>query len=240
MSHRPWPAPAHPWIMSQSWCDLLFLHWPLPAQALRPLIPPALDVETFAGDAWIGIVPFFMRRTRPFRLPLPFGWGDLPELNVRTYVNYDDKPGVWFFSLDAGNPLVVHTARIWYHLPYFTARMSVTPRGDSLDYHSQRTHRRAPPAAFVASYRPTGEPYLAQPGSLEHWLTERYCLYSADHHGNLYRGENHHTQWPLQPAEAAISLNTMTQPLGLTLPASPPLLHFARRMDTVFWALERL
>ncbi len=238
MSHRPWPRPTRPWIMSQAWCDLLFAHWPVPVASLRPLIPPGLSIDTFDGWAWIGVVPFFMRRTRPFRLPLPFGLGDLPELNVRTYVVAGDKPGVWFFSLDAASRPAVRAARFWYHLPYFDARMTVTPEGDGIRYHSQRTHRGAPPAGFIARYRPTGEVYHSQPGSLEHWLTERYCLYAADHRGRLFRGENHHVQWSLQPAEAEIEYNTMTQPIGLTLPDAPPLLHFARRIDSIFWGLE--
>lgn len=226
--------------MSQAWCDLLFAHWPVSAASLRPHIPPQLHIDTYDGAAWIGIVPFFMRQTRPFRIPLPFGWGDLPELNLRTYVIAGDKPGVWFFSLDAASRPAVRAARLWYHLPYFDARMSVSLQGDGIVYTSHRTHRGAPAAEFRARYRPTGEVYRSRPGSLDHWLTERYSLYTADRRGRLYRGENDHAQWPLQPAEAEIEINTMTQPIGLTLPASPPLLHFARRIEAIFWPLQRL
>lgn len=226
--------------MSQAWCDLLFAHWPVPADSLRPHIPPGLRIDTFGGSAWIGIVPFFMRQTRPFRLPLPFGLGDLPELNVRTYVVAEDKPGVWFFSLDAASRPAVRAARFWYHLPYFDARMSVSPKDDAILYQSQRTHRDAPTAEFSARYRPTGDVYHSRTGSLDQWLTERYCLYAADRHGWLYRGENDHVQWPLQPAEAEIERNTMTRPIGLTLPQMPPILHFARRIEAIFWPLQRL
>lgn len=239
-THRPWPAPDRPWIMSQTWCDLLFAHWPVPVELLRPRIPADLTVDTFDGTAWIAVVPFVMRRTRPFRLPLPFGLGDLPELNVRTYVSDGRKPGVWFFSLDAGRTTVVWAARLWYHLPYFQARMRVTAEDDGFHYTSVRTHPRTSAAAFAATYRPIGEPYRAQPGSLDHWLTERYCLYTTDRRGRLYRAENDHAPWPLQPAAAEIRINTMIQALGIPLPATPPLLHFARRMDVVFWAPERL
>lgn len=227
--------------MSQSWHDLLFAHWPLPADALRPLIPPRLRIDTYDGTAWIGVVPFVMRRTRPFRIPLPFGLGDLPELNVRTYVVAGDKPGVWFFSLDAGSAPAVWAARRWYHLPYYNARMTVRAEREGIYFSSHRRHGGAPPAAFEARYGPTTAPYSAEPGSLEHWLTERYCLYASDRRGNLYRGENQHAPWPLQAAEAEITTHTMCRAHGISLPEDkPPLLHFARRLDVVFWGLEKL
>ncbi len=216
------------------------MHWPVPASSLRPHIPPGLAIDTFEGQAWIAVVPFVMRCTRPLRLPLPFGLGDLPELNVRTYVVRDGKPGVWFFSLDAGQALAVAVARRWYHLPYYRARMVVGSDRDRYSYRSVRTHRGALPAAFTAAYGPSGAVYHSQPGTLEHWLTERYCLYAADRRGRLYRGENAHVPWPLQPAEAEVTANTMGAPLGLALPGAAPLLHFARRIDVVFWALERV
>ena len=238
--HRPWPVPSRPWVMSQSWEELLFMHWPVPAAALRPHIPSGLAIDTFEGQAWIAVVPFTMRRTRPYRLPLPFGLGDLPELNVRTYVVRDDRPGVWFFSLDAGQALAVYAARLWYHLPYFHARMSVLRQADHFAYRSARIHRHAPAAAFTATYGPSGDVYHSQPGTLENWLTERYCLYAVDRRRRLYRGENAHVPWPLQPAEAEVAVNTLCAPLGVTLPDTAPLLHFARRLDVVFWALERM
>jgi uncharacterized protein YqjF (DUF2071 family) len=161
-------------------------------------------------------------------------------LNVRTYVTRDGKPGVFFFSLDAANPVAVAVARALYNLPYYHAHMRVRVRDEQIDYASRRIHPGAPPATFAAVYGPAGPPASAEPGSLANWLTARYCLYTADRRGRLYRQEIDHLLWPLQPATATISANTMTEPLGLTLPAAPPLLHFSRRLDVVIWPQERL
>src|SRR5262249_16744523 len=159
--------------------------------------------------------------------PLPW-LSAFAEINVRTYVTLDGRPGVWFFSLDAANPLAVRAARLGFRLPYYDARMQYTRDGTDVTYASTRTHPLAPPAAFSASYRPAGPVYRAAAGSLEHWLTERYCLYAADRHGHAWRGEIHHLPWPLQPAEAEIDHNTMAAPLRLDLPDRPALLHFTR------------
>lgn len=229
--------------MAQSWHDLLFAHWPVPAAALRPLlsglVPEGLDLDERDGSAWIGVVPFTMSGVRLRGLPPVPGASRFPELNVRTYVTMGDRPGVWFFSLDAASRLAVAVARRWFHLPYHRARMSATPREDEgVRYSHLRTHPGSPPAEFGADYHPTGPVTVAESGSLDAFLTERYCLYTADEAGTLWRGEIHHEPWPLQPAEAYITRNTMTQPLGIGL-QGPPLLHFARRLDVVVWTLER-
>ena len=237
-AHRPWPVPDRPWVMHMAWLDLLFMHWPLPPEMLRPLIPGGLELDTFEGQAWLGVVPFYMSNTRPRGVP-PLPWlSAFAELNVRTYVTVSGKPGVWFFSLDAANPVAVRGARWSFSLPYFDARMSIERQGETIHYRSRRTHRGAPPAEFVGQYRPTGEAYRSLPGTLEHWLTERYCLYSQDRRGRLWRGEIHHLPWPLQPAEAEVATNTMTAPIGIQLPDVPPLLHFVRRIDVVGWLLK--
>src|SRR5436309_10836117 len=136
-------------------------------------------------------------------LPLPRASSFL-QLNVRTYVTAGGKPGIWFFSLDASSRLAVEAARRTYKLPYFHARMSAEPQGEWIEYESARVGH-----VFSARYRPSGEVFDAAPGSLEEFLAERYCLYTVDERGRLYRAEIHHAPWPLQPAEAAIALNTM-------------------------------
>lgn len=226
--------------MAQSWLDLLFAHWPIPIETMRALVPPELALDTFDGSAWLGVVPFRMACVRPRWIP-PMPWiSAFPELNVRTYVRspnpQNPKPGVYFFSLEAANPLAVWIARTMFKLPYFNANMRCRDDGSQIHYRSERTHRDAPPARFIANYRPTGEPYLAQPGTLEHWLTERYSLYTVDN-GRVYIGEIHHLPWPLQPAEAEIEVNEMASASGIEVPDEKPLLHFVRRLDVAVWQL---
>lgn len=222
--------------MAQRWDDLLFAHWPCPEELLRPLLPPSLELDRFDGVTWVGIVPFRMTGVHLRWMPAVPTTGRFAELNVRTYVTDGRKPGVWFFSLDAASPLAVSVGRRWFGLPYFNADMQVSAAGDSVRYSSARTHAGAPPAAFDARYGPAGDVELASPGTLAHWLTERYCLYAADHRGHLRRAEIHHRPWPLQPAWAAISHNTMAEAAGLTLPDTDPILHFARTLDVRIYA----
>jgi uncharacterized protein YqjF (DUF2071 family) len=239
-THRPWPLPDAPWALSQCWHHLLFAHWPLPPAVLHPLIPDGLELDTFDGQGWLGIVPFDIRAFKLRGLvPLPL-MSVFPELNVRTYVVAEGRPGVWFFSLDAASALAVSGARAVYHLPYFSADMSARTQGETMIYSSRRTHRHAPPAEFQASYHPVGPVYRSQPGALDYWLTERYCLYATDGGGQLYRGDIHHQPWPLQPAEAEIVMNTMALAHGIQLPDTAPLLHYARRLDVALWLVHRV
>jgi uncharacterized protein len=243
-AHRPWPLPNRPFVMHQTWHDLLFAHWPVPAETMRALIPAQMELDTYDGMAWVGVVPFRMSGVRPRSLPgLPW-LSAFPELNVRTYVHTPapdgapatiTRPGVYFFSLEATNPLAVAGARMAYHLPYFQAAMSLTEDTGTIHYRSKRTHKGAPPAEFAGEYGPTDGIYHSQPGSLEHWLTERYCLYTVDPNGKLIIAEIHHIPWPLQPARATITTNTMAAAAGIDLPTREPLLHFARRLDMIAW-----
>jgi uncharacterized protein YqjF (DUF2071 family) len=236
--HRPWPTPDRSWVMAQSWIDLLFAHWRVPVAALRRALPPQLELDTFDGAAWIGVTPFEVRnlRLRP-TLPVPV-LSAFPELNVRTYVTFGGKPGIFFFSLDAASALAVAAARRSYRLPYFRADISIARIGNELRYESKRsTGERAPAAEFRCSYQSVGSASAAVSGTLEHWLTERYCLYTLDHRQRVLRGEIHHPPWALQPAEADIAVNTMAEELGIEL-VGEPLLHYAARQDVVFWTLE--
>jgi uncharacterized protein len=234
-AHRPWPLPPGSWIMAQRWHDLLFAHWPVDARALRALLPRQLNIDTFKGQAWVAVVPFRMSGVHLRGMPAVPRLSKFPELNVRTYVVAQGKPGVWFFSLDAGNRAAVAIARAWFHLPYFRARMSSEERDNTIHYRSERTHRGAPAACLEGRYRPAGEAFSPQPGTLEHFLTERYCLYSSDSRGALIRGEIHHPSWSLQVAEAQFSRNTMAEAAGISLPASKPLMHFARGQNVFVW-----
>src|SRR6267143_1137061 len=173
VAHRLWPLPAGPWVMAQSWHDLLFAHWQVDVIVLRSLLPSQLQIDTFEGSAWLAVVPFRMTSVRLRGTPAMPGLSAFPELNVRTYVTCDGKPGVWFFSLDAGNSLAVAIARAWFHLPYFRARMSCSERNGGIEYASHRTHSGAASAGLRGHYRPVGPIFLPQPDTLEHFLTER-------------------------------------------------------------------
>jgi uncharacterized protein YqjF (DUF2071 family) len=237
-AHRPWPLPERSWVMAQTWTDLLFAHWSVTPQVLRAIVPPQLPLDTFDGRAWIGVTPFGVRnlRLRPTP-PVPF-LSAFAEINVRTYVTVEDKPGIFFFSLDAGSSLAVAAARHAYRLPYFRARMSIARDTHGVQFTSRRIGHEAPARAdFRGHYAPVGDTFHAPSGSLEHWLTERYCLYTFDEQRRVQRADIHHPPWPLQRAEAAIDVNTMTAEIAVQL-RDEPLLHYAQRQDVVFWTLR--
>ena len=233
--HRPWPLPSAPWVMKQTWHDLLFAHWPISSAVVRPLVPAEIALDTFDGQCWVGVVPFHMSGIRARGLPPLPGLSSFPELNVRTYVTHGGKPGVYFFSLDAANLPAVWAARAFYHLPYFHAEMGSREISGGIQYFSRR---RQSSAEFRGQYCPTAEVRLREKGSLEHWLTERYCLYTT-HRGQVLRGEIQHQQWPLQDAEAEFETNTVAATARIQLPGSPPSLLFARRLEVLIWPLRR-
>jgi hypothetical protein len=225
------------WLMAQKWHHVLFAHWPISQEALRVVIPSALEIDTFDGQAWLGITAFRLTGARPRGLPPLPGISAFPEINVRTYVRLGKKPGVWFLSLDAGGRIAVAVARRLYHLPYFRARMKMHVRGGEIEYKSQRSDRAAPPAEFRARYHPAGPAFHASPGTLEHFLTERYCLYAAGE-GQLFRADIVHRAWPLQRAEATIETNTMAAAHELALPDVIPHLLYGKRVDVKVWPLQ--
>jgi uncharacterized protein len=235
VEHRPWPVPDRPWVMTQTWHDLLFAHWPVDQKRLRALLPSGLDLDLHQGQAWVGLVPFHMTNVSPRAVPSVPWVSAFPELNVRTYVHVHDKHGVYFFSLDAGSAIAVGLARLLFNLPYYVASMKVAQDGGTIRFRSDRNGTGSDRARFVASYRPTGGTFHAQPHSLEYFLMERYCLYTVDARGRPHRLDIHHRPWALQSATASFEFNTMGDVNGIALPASPPLLHFARRQDVVAW-----
>jgi len=260
------------WVMSMQWHNLLFVHYPVPGNLLRPYIPAGLIIDTFHGNAYVAVVPFVMRHVRPRSVPSVPWVSFFPEINLRTYVtalDQDRKPGVWFFSLDAHNPLAVRIARALFHLPYFDASMraeggeqpqdqpqqnqsqeavsksqqvstddrihaSTTAEERWLYYKSVR-QQRGNKIGFEGSYRPTGAPFYAQTGSLEHFLVERYCFYSCDADGRIYRGDIQHQPWPLQTAELELTHNSLHEPWDIPL-TGEPLLHYGHHLNVrAFW-----
>jgi uncharacterized protein YqjF (DUF2071 family) len=235
LSHRPWPIPERSWALRQVWHDLLFLHWPVPAASLRARIPPGLELQEFSGTAWLAVTPFWMSGVGFRHWLFPPGASRFGELNVRTYVNFEDRPGVWFFSLDAGSRLGVLGGRWLYGLPYIHAHIRWERSGEAIRYDSTRRDG----TGFAARYGPTGPVAASVPGSLEHWLTERYCLYAQRRSAGLWRAEIHHRPWPLQSAAAVISRNDL-RPAHRIAVEGPPLLHFSRELEVVVWSLERV
>ena len=239
-AHRPWPLPNRPWIMYQRWHDLLFAHWALPPEAIRPLIPRKLELDTFDGKAWVGVIPFWMSRVHFRGLPpIPMA-GSFPELNVRTYVRHPqdrERRGVYFFSLDAASLLAVVGARAGVSLPYFWAEMSAKVTGDYVTYRSQRRHKPRP-AELIGHYRPTG-PVSRNKTDLETFVTERYCLYVV-RRGRIHCVQIHHLPWPLQPAQAEFGLNTMAQASGIELPSEKPILQFAKFLEVFIFPPEEI
>ncbi|MFT9848460.1 YqjF family protein [Aneurinibacillus sp. REN35] len=237
--HRPFSLPTKPWVMTQTWNHLLFAHWPVSVSYIKEFIPSPLHVDTLDGFAWVGIVPFDMSHIRLRGLPPIPGTSSFPEINVRTYVTYDGKPGVFFFSLDAAHLLAVIAARKLLSLPYYRARIDVRLTAKEIIYHSHRIHRPSYPASFRAHYTPTSDVFYASPGSMEQWLTERYCLYTYDDR-YIYRGDIHHTPWELQHAGADIVHSSMLAPLRFPLAKDQPILHYAKKKKVVIWPFVRV
>jgi uncharacterized protein YqjF (DUF2071 family) len=219
-----------------TWHDLLFLHWPVPAAALRSLIHPGLAVQEFGGSAWVGVIPFWMSGVARRGWPGVPGASVFPELNVRTYVSREGRPGVWFLSLDASSRMAVWAARWLYHLPYMFARMQAHRTGERIAYRSQRPSGHG----FEGTYEPTGPPGPAAVGSLDHWLIERYCLYARGAGGALSRADIHHAPWLIQPAAADVRRNDMLGVHGIAAAGDPAHVRYAARMDVVVWPLRTL
>lgn len=244
-SQSPRPLPSGRWVMTQRWNDLLFAHWPVPPAAVAPLIPEGLRVDTFHGSAWIGVVPFWMDRIKLRGLPpIPFT-RSFPELNLRTYVRDQETgtPGVYFLSLDANNLLAVAWARTIYGLPYYWAEMRLDQRSErEFSFYSRRRAAKRP-IIFKARYRglgPTRKLAESRSGSLEYFLTERYCLFTRSRAGDPMRASIHHIPWPLEEAEAEIEQNDLAAAVGISLPDVDPVLHYSRRLAVYVWQLERL
>jgi len=229
---------SRPWVISMTWVNLLFAHWPVDPEPIRKLLPSGLELDLFDGKAWIGVVPFEMVGVRPRICPPISYFSDFPELNVRTYVTKDGKPGVWFFSLDAGSKFAVRVARQTYNLPYYDAEFNILKNHQQISYYSKRTHKNSPSAVLDLNYAPLGEIFESKVGTLEHWLTARYVLYSANKKGRVMRGEIDHPAWPLQKAHATFRQCDMTRICGIELSGEPTSLLYSESLDVVAWALS--
>jgi uncharacterized protein len=224
-----------PWIMRQRWHNLLFAHWPVPIDQLRRAVPPELRIDTYEGEAWLGLVVFRLSGVGLRGLPTVKAVASFPEVNVRTYVTQGDRPGVYFLSLDADNPLAVAIARPWFALNYYNADIGFSSKGGTVTFKCRRIQRRVPEARLQVSYKPT-EAYVAA-NRLEAWLTERYSYYTV-RGGHVHRCDIRHPEWPLQRARASFDENSMAESHGITLPDTAPLLHYCRYMEAHIWPLR--
>ncbi len=226
--------------MSMQWHDLLFAHWPVPVAVLRAAIPDELEIDTFDGSAWLGVVPFRMSRVRAHGLPAMPRVSAFPELNLRTYVRGGGQSGVWFFSLDAAEPLAVWTARRVFGLPYLHARIACARDGDATRYASERVDRRGPPAELRVRHRPTGDAFPTNPGTLEHFLTARYCLFARDRRGHVRRGDIVHEPWSLRAAEWEVERCDMARIVGIDRLDGAPHLMSAGDLTVRAWLPVRI
>jgi uncharacterized protein YqjF (DUF2071 family) len=233
--HRPWPLPRGPWIWSQEWRDLLFAHWRFPPERLSALLPPGVEIDLFEGSAWVTVVPFRMANVRPRWLPAVPRLSHFPELNVRTYVKRDGKPGVFFLSIDAGRRSSAWLARALTHLPYRFADIRFEQRNGRFEFEAGLPHGQL----FSASYQSTGASRPARAGH-EHWLIERYCLYAADRSGGLYRAEIHHQPWPLCDVSSIVETNHVLPGDAAAEPHAPTLVHASAGVDVVAWSFTAL
>ena len=221
----------------QRWNELLFLHWTMPAEEIQRTLPQGLFVDTFADQAYLGIVPFRMERIRPAWLPPLPGLSWFLELNLRTYV-YDEtgRPGVWFYSLDCNQSLAVTLAQRFFHLPYFHAQMQSSKLG-SLHHYECRREGATDSSCYdwqcgTANHQPT------QPGTLEFFLVERYLLFSTNAQGKLYTGRVHHQPYRVRTAHVLHCSTTPALQAGFALLGEPVSVLEARRVDIEVFRLE--
>ena len=242
-SLRPRPLPPGRWAMTQRWNDLLFAHWRTHASQLAALLPEGLHLDTFDGSAWIGVVPFWMDRIKVRGFPAFLGASSFPELNLRTYVrdHRTGTPGVYFLSLDAANLLAVMVARSYYHLPYYWAEMRFEASSEREFSFTSRRRFSSRPVLFKARYRglgPTRKLAESRSGTLEYFLTERYCLFTHNSTGELVRANIHHVPWPLEEAAADIERNDLPAAIGVDIQDPEPVLHYSRRLAVYMWPPE--
>lgn len=230
--------PHRLWRVQQRWRDLLFAHWPVPATEIAALLPSSLAVDTLEGSAWVGIVPFWIDRVRYRGLPMAPGALRLPELNLRTYVHDRRRnlPGIYCFSLDVASPLAATLGRLLSPLPCYWSKMRMAEEEAGWLHLSSERQMSLRPASFSVRYRSLGRP--AEPGLVEYLLTSRQTLYIPSRSGNLYQGQLQQRPRPLEEAEACFTANNLPEAHGITLPATPPLLHYSREMLVSAWNFE--
>ena len=230
--HRPWPLPKEQWVFRQTWSELAFIHWEIEEEELKKYIPPSIEIDKYEGKSYIGVVPFNMKGVTKRGYPAPKWISDFPEINVRTYVKYNNKPGVLFFSLDVPSQIAVWIGRIQFHLPYFKAKMLVKTQNDTTHYFHKRNN-----IEFEAVYTAKGR-LKCEKNSFENWATERYCLYSHNKAGDIFCADVHHEQWPLESVDIDIKKNTLLS--GLTVGKQHPTVLYSKSLDVAVYSIQKV
>ena len=221
------------------WRHVLFANWPVDPLLVEPHLPERLTLETYNEHAWLSIVPFTNVDVRPRIFPNRTGIA-LPELNLRTYVTHGDDPGVYFFSLDADGIGAVIGARLFHHLPYYFARIDLTEESDTINFLSRRRHPGARPARFEATYSGVGQPTKAEPGTLSHFLAERYRYYTESTDGSIRYADIQHDPWPLYEATVEIDENTLFTANSLPTPDTEPVHFYSPGVETIASPSKRI
>lgn len=237
IAHRPGALPSRPWRWSQGWRDLLFCHWAVPLQALRSHVPPSLEIDVMEGTAWVSIVAFQMCNVRPRWLPPLPPVSNFLELNLRTYVRFHDRPGVYFLSIHANKRLAVRVARWFSPLPYTYARMERSQADETFRFQCRSVDRQGE-FVLAANYTPRSEVFAARRDSLSEWLLERYCLYVGGPSEGLISNEVHHAPWTIQEVALEISSVTLGRTFGLDLSPTPDRAHFSSGVQALAWSFE--
>jgi uncharacterized protein YqjF (DUF2071 family) len=224
-------------LLSMRWDDVCFAHWSVDPDVVAPTLPDGLDVDTHDGDAYLGVVAFRMRSIRPRGVSVGLSF---PELNLRTYVRSAAGPGVYFYNLDAADPIGVLLARGLFKLPYYRAEMRVDDRPDGIRFRSRRTHRGVASAQFDATYQPSGAATPVHPDSLDAFLTGRYRFYTESDGGRLYRGEIQHPRWELSDATLAVRENTLFAANGFDRPEGDPRVRYSPGIDVTARRIRRV
>jgi uncharacterized protein YqjF (DUF2071 family) len=231
--------PYEKWIMKQSWKNVFFIHLPVSAPSLRPHIPSCLDLDVYEGEPWISLVLFTIEgiylKGIPFSVVSAF-----PEINVRTYISYNKRPGVFFLSLDAKHWATYTIAKKWYHLPYYESQISVKQTNQFTSYNSIRKDRKVVPAEFKGTLKSLSETFYSKQNSLEYWLTERYYLYSSNQGKDAFRAKIHHEPWQLQEAKAEINANTLISSMNILPLNEDPIVHFSTGTNVLISNLNKL
>ena len=233
--HLPFPMPPRHYAISQEWRDLTFMHWKVEPSRLQPHLPTGLAIDLFEDEAYVGVIPFVMKNVRPRGLPAVPGISTFAEFNVRTYVVKDGQPGVFFLTLDAKSLVTCMHAPRAYGLAYRYAKAKVKRRGEAIAWRSRRS---SDGAQLVGTSSPMGTEQVAQPHTLEHFLFERYCLYT-EHKGCLRRAYVFHEPWVFHEGEVRLENNSLLESYGMGLEVLvPDLIHVSKGLPVKTWSIE--